>query len=78
MTEENHDNEHESFPESERESNKRKSLSQKTQKYVAQLLLNFKKAEGNKRLDELISDLEYFRRNYRQNLEQIQLEAKKI
>ena len=77
MTEENHDNEHESFPESERESNKRKSLSQKTQKYVAQLLLNFKKAEGNKRLDELISDLEYFRRNYRQNLEQIQLEAKK-
>ena len=77
MTEENHDNEHESFPESERESSKRKSLSQKTQKYVAQLLLNFKKAEGNKRLDELISDLEYFRRNYRQNLEQIQLEAKK-
>ena len=77
MIEENHDNEHESFPESERESNKRKSLSQKTQKYVAQLLLNFKKAEGNKRLDELISDLEYFRRNYRQNLEQIQLEAKK-
>ena len=77
MTEENHDNEHESFPESERESNKRKSLSQKTQKYVAQLLLNFKKAEGNKRLDELISDLEYFRRNYRQNLEQIQLEPKK-
>ena len=77
MTEENHDNDHESFPESERESNKRKSLSQKTQKYVAQLLLNFKKAEGNKRLDELISDLEYFRRNYRQNLEQIQLEAKK-
>ena len=77
MTEENHDNEHESFRESERESNKRKSLSQKTQKYVAQLLLNFKKAEGNKRLDELISDLEYFRRNYRQNLEQIQLEAKK-
>ena len=77
MTEENHDNEHESFPESERESSKRKSLSQKTEKYVAQLLLNFKKAEGNKRLDELISDLEYFRRNYRQNLEQIQLEAKK-
>ena len=75
MAEEIHENELESY-ESEKET-KRKSLSQNRHKYVAQLLLNFSLTEGNKRLDEMILDLEHFRRHYRQNLEKIQIETKK-
>ena len=75
MAEEIHENELESY-ESEKE-NRRKSLSQNRHKYVAQLLLNFSSTEGNKRLDEMILDLEHFRRHYRQNLKKIQIETKK-
>ena len=75
MAEEIHENELESY-ESEKD-NRRKSLSQNRHKYVAQLLLNFSSTEGNKRLDEMILDLEHFRRHYRQNLEKIQIETKK-
>ena len=75
MAEEINENELESY-ESEKE-NRRKSLSQNRHKYVAQLLLNFSSTEGNKRLDEMILDLEHFRRHYRQNLEKIQIETKK-
>ena len=75
MAEEIHEKELESY-ESEKD-NRRKSLSQNRHKYVAQLLLNFSSTEGNKRLDEMILDLEHFRRHYRQNLEKIQIETKK-
>ena len=75
MAEEINENELESY-ESEKE-NRRKSLSQNRHKYVAQLLLNFSSTEGNKRLDEMILDLEHFRRHYRQNLKKIQIETKK-
>ena len=73
MAEEIHENELESY-ESEKE-NRRQSLSQNRHKYVAQLLLNFSSTEGNKRLDEMILDLEHFRRHYRQNLKKIQIET---
>jgi len=76
MAEEIHENGLESY-ESERDNRRKKSLSQNKHKYVAQLLLNFSSTEGNKRLDELILDLEHFRRHYRQNLEKIQIETKK-
>ena len=74
MTEEIHENDLDSFPESEME-NRRKSLSKTRHKYVPQLLLNFSAIEGNKRLDEMILDLEYFRRYYHHNLKKIQLET---
>ena len=77
MTEEVHENEHLNFPESDHGINKRKTLLETRPEYIAQLLLKFKATEGNKRLNEMISDLEYFRKNYRQNIEQIKLETKK-
>ena len=64
-----HENEHLDAPDSER--NKRNSKS----KYITQILYNFKNSEQNKRLDDLISALELFKKNYRQNLEQIKLET---
>ena len=76
MAEEIHENGLESY-ESERDNRRKKSLSQNKHKYVAQLLLNFSSTEGNKRLDEMISDLEHFRRHYHQNLERIEIETKK-
>ena len=77
MAEEIHEHGLESY-ESERDNRRKtKSLSQNKHKYVAQLLLNFSSTEGNKRLDEMISDLEHFRRHYRQNLERIEIETKK-
>ena len=76
MAEEIHENGLESY-ESERDNRRKKSLSQNKHKYVAQLLLNFSSTEGNKRLDEMILDLEHFRRHYRQNLERIEIETKK-
>ena len=50
------ENIHENLVESERHYYQRKSVQQKKPKYIAQLLLNFNATEGNKRLNELISD----------------------
>ena len=71
------ENIHENLDESERHHYQRKSVQQKKPKYIAQLLLNFNATEGNKRLNELISDLEYFRKIYRQNFEKIKIESQK-
>ena len=71
------ENIHENLVESERHHYQRKSVQQKKPKYIAQLLLNFNATEGNKRLNELISDLEYFRKIYRQNFEKIKIESQK-
>ena len=56
---------------------KRDYKSKSRQNYITKILLNFKKIERNKRLDELISDLEIFKKHYNQNLEEIQIESKK-
>ena len=69
MNEEIKELDHESIPESEPEKKK------KSTNVIAELLLNFSKTERNKRLNELISDLEKFKKFYRQNLEKIQLES---
>ena len=76
MAEGIHENDIESIAESEWDS-KGKFLSQNRHKYVAQLLLNFSETEGNKQLNEMIFDLEHFRRHYRQNLEKIKFESQK-
>ena len=62
-----------SFPESDRDNKRNKSIP----RYITKILINFKNTEGNKKLDELMSDLEIFKRHYNQNLEKIKIESKK-
>ena len=62
-----------SFPESDRDNKRNKSIP----RYITKILINFKNTEGNKKLDELMTDLEIFKRHYNQNLEKIKIESKK-
>ena len=42
-------------------------LSQNRRKLVSQMILNFSQKENNKKFDELISDLEIFKKFYNKN-----------
>ena len=56
--------------------NKKKSLTQNHRKYVSNLILNFSKKEKSKKFDELISDLEKFKKFYSHNYEKIEMESR--
>ena len=50
-------------------------LSQNRRKLVSQMILNFSQKENNKKFDELISDLEIFKKFYNKNYEKIKFES---
>ena len=56
--------------------NNKKILSQNSRKYVSHLILNFSEKENSKKFDELISDLEIFKRFYSHNYEKIKMESR--
>ena len=58
------------------EDDNKKILSQNHRKFVSQMILNFSQKENNKRFDELISDLEIFKKFYNKNYEKIKFESR--
>ena len=60
----------------EEEDDNKKLISQNRRKFVSHLILNFSKKEKSKRFDELISDLEIFKKFYSQNHEKIKMESR--
>ena len=64
--------------------NKKKIKKSKSQilkersKYIPMILLNYSMAEGNKKLEEMLSDLEIFRKEYKERKEKNLISSKEI